>query len=339
MVILPQLISSNSSSDSVVSSCPSSPQQNDENLYEYLIVIDFEATCDSGSNPSISLSNNNQEMIEFPFVVLKLLNSSEVDYSVPCPRFVQIVHQEQHYVIPEYTSNLTQFCTELTGITDQILQQFGEPLRKVIHGFDLYIQQNMKDKNFCIISDGEWDLKQLLIRESKNKQIPLLSHYYKFFDLRKEYRKCFPTVPIRGLSTMVEHSGIEFVGKHHSGIDDCRTIVELINVLLGNGHTFKDPCVIDEYYDPFRDNSFSNFRQSSPPPSSHYHLPVHYNEPQHNYSNYPSYNTILYNPWSYPPLSKPYIKPKKSKKAKGKRSWNRNNVNSISKGIAVNERQ
>lgn len=330
MLIPPQTIASNSSCDCVVSSCPSSPQEEiDENLYEYLIVIDFEATCDNGHTPSISLTLNNQEMIEFPFVVIKLLNSSEVDWTVENPQFLQIIHSEQHYVKPEYSTNLTRFCTELTGISDDTISQHGQPLRKVLSKFDMYIDQHMKDKRWILISDGEWDLKQLLIRESKNKQIPLLQHYYKFFDMRKEYKKCFPNAHIRGLSSMVEHAGIDFIGKHHCGLDDCLTLVKLINVLLQNGHRFKDPCIIDEYYDPFRDFSFTNFRQSSPPPANVF-MPVYYND-THVYHSY-QHCSYSYNAWSYPPLVKT-----KAKKSKKKRAWK--STSNIARGIAVNGRQ
>jgi len=334
MLVSPQSLTSNSS-ECVVSSCPSSPSHEiDVHSYDYLIVIDFEATCDNGDNPSISLSNNNQEMIEFPFVVIKLLDASETDFNHS--NFVQIMHQEQNYVKPEYSTHLTQFCTDLTGITDETIAQYGKPLRKVIQAFDTYIQQYMKDKRFCIITDGEWDLKQLLIRESKNKQIPLMSHYYTFFDLRKEYRKCFPFAHVRGLLAMIEHSGITHAGRHHSGIDDCFTIVELVNVLLKNGHKFKYPCIIDEYYDPFRDCSFSNFRQS-PPPSAVSYMPVYYNDSVYNsYQNKNDPRT--YNTWSYPPLTKSCSKKAKKSKKSSKRACNRN-MDVIPRSITVSERQ
>jgi hypothetical protein len=34
-------------------------------LYDYLVVIDFEATCDEGENPQVTRAN--QEIIEFPW--------------------------------------------------------------------------------------------------------------------------------------------------------------------------------------------------------------------------------------------------------------------------------
>jgi inhibitor of KinA sporulation pathway (predicted exonuclease) len=47
-------------------------------------------------------------------------------------------------------------------------------------------------KTFCIITDGEWDLKIALLQEAMKKGIKLAPHYSQFFDLKKEFRKQFP---------------------------------------------------------------------------------------------------------------------------------------------------
>ncbi|KAL0485613.1 3'-5' exoribonuclease exoribonuclease [Acrasis kona] len=223
-----------------------------KHLFDYLIIIDFEATCDNGPKPLIN--RDNQEMIEFPFVVVELLDEGQ-----NC----RITHKQQHYVMPENFPELTDFCTKLTGITSDILKEKGKPLSSIIALFDKFIEQEMKDKKFCIITDGEWDLKQLLLRESKNKNITLQKHYYQFFDLRKEFKKCFPQAHVRGLASMVELTGCTFSGRHHSGIDDCMTVKLLIDELLKQNHKFEDVCSIDPFYDPFRDASFCEFKNPS----------------------------------------------------------------------------
>jgi hypothetical protein len=121
---------------------------------------------------------------------------------------------------------------------------------------------------------------------------------------------------------MVELSGVNFVGRHHSGIDDCMTIVEIINALLRNGHTFTTPCEIDRYYDPFRDLSFKNFYQ---PPSTTYTAPTTlvpmFTYGKMMYTPYPNYLYIQPNngyysntyPGTYPP-SKKRKRPNKGKR-------------------------
>jgi len=288
----------------VISSCPSSPSEN-EHCVDYLIVMDFEATCDNGLYPKIT--RNNQEMIEFPFVVIALLPYSEIDTSDPNARYATVVHQEQHYIVPQYSTHLTPFCTELTGITDEILMTSGKSLHEVINHFDEYLEKNMSGKRYCIITDGDWDIKQLLLRESKNKGIPLAQHFYEYFDLRREFKKCFPNFVVRGLASMVEECKLNFVGRHHSGLDDCFTIVEIVNYLLRYGHRFVDPVTIDSAYDPFRDTSFQEFHQNLntqrqpyqlfvPTPMMHYghNMPhqQHYYDPSSIYMGELYYNSI-----------------------------------------------
>jgi 3'-5' exoribonuclease 1 len=76
--------------------------------YDYLVVIDFEATCDEGEQPKVT--RENQEIIEFPWVVIDLVNQ-------------QVIDKRQIYVRPEWTSQLTPFCVKLTGITDDKLRE------------------------------------------------------------------------------------------------------------------------------------------------------------------------------------------------------------------------
>lgn len=67
--------------------------------YDYLCIIDFEATCEI-ANPS----GFQHEIIEFPAV---LLNT----------KTLQIVHEFHKYCRPLWNPILSDFCKELTGIT------------------------------------------------------------------------------------------------------------------------------------------------------------------------------------------------------------------------------
>ena len=65
----------------------------------YLLVLDFEATCGESGFP-----RDQMEVIEFPTLVYDLDERKEVG------RF-------HEYVKPVIRPQLTEFCTELTGIT------------------------------------------------------------------------------------------------------------------------------------------------------------------------------------------------------------------------------
>jgi ERI1 exoribonuclease 3 len=69
------------------------------NKLRYLLVLDFEATCGERGFP-----RNQMEVIEFPTIVYDLQEKKEVG------RF-------HEYVKPVIRPQLTEFCTQLTGIT------------------------------------------------------------------------------------------------------------------------------------------------------------------------------------------------------------------------------
>lgn len=66
-------------------------------LYDYLLVLDFEATCWNVPR------KNSAEIIEFPVVLYDVRNN-------------EIVAEFQQYVTPLENPKLSDFCIELTGI-------------------------------------------------------------------------------------------------------------------------------------------------------------------------------------------------------------------------------
>lgn len=66
--------------------------------FDYLLVLDFEATCDD------QVKLNCQEIIEFPVVIIDLSQNKIME---------KCFHQ---YIRPVVNPKLTEFCTNLTGI-------------------------------------------------------------------------------------------------------------------------------------------------------------------------------------------------------------------------------
>ena len=80
----------------------------------YLLVLDFEATCGESGFP-----RHEMEIIEFPTIVYDLEEKKEVG------RF-------HEYVRPVVRPQLTEFCTELTGIAQVSLFPFARYSRLLI---------------------------------------------------------------------------------------------------------------------------------------------------------------------------------------------------------------
>ena len=72
----------------------------------YICVLDFEATCWE------DMANKKHEVIEFPSVLLKW-NKDKKE--------VIKLSEIQMYIKPKYNSTLSDFCTNLTGITQNLV--------------------------------------------------------------------------------------------------------------------------------------------------------------------------------------------------------------------------
>jgi inhibitor of KinA sporulation pathway (predicted exonuclease) len=76
--------------------------------YDYLVVVDFEATCEDNKNQTVEVrplkTHERPEIIQFPAVLINVRNQSVVDTF-------------NTYVKPVERPKLSAFCTELTGIT------------------------------------------------------------------------------------------------------------------------------------------------------------------------------------------------------------------------------
>lgn len=194
------------------------PGKPDE-VYRYAIVVDFEATCwEERVNTDV------QEIIEFPAVIIDLA----------APQGQPPVAEFQRYVRPTDRPELSEFCTELTGIT-QAMVSGQQPLAVVLAEFVAWIEQQTylmskgPECNFVLCADGDWDFGSIFPIEIKRKHIShLVPGYLKvgWCDVRKYFNQA--TGHRGGMKRMLEHLRLPLLGKHHSGIDDARNIARIL---------------------------------------------------------------------------------------------------------------
>ncbi|XP_043971608.1 ERI1 exoribonuclease 2 [Gambusia affinis] len=210
---------------------------NSNQIFSYLIVIDFESTCWREKN------NYGQEIIEFPAV---LLNTSSGE-----------VESEFHtYVQPQEHPVLSEFCTELTGIT-QVQVEAGVPLQICLSRFNRWVQNLQLEKGVmfpnkqqtCSASDAsqklctfltwsDWDLGVCLQYECKRKQLHKPDVLSSWIDLRSTYRLFYSRKP-KGLNGALQDLGIQFSGREHSGLDDARNTARLAVRMMRDGCVLK----------------------------------------------------------------------------------------------------
>ena len=91
------------------------------NTYKFLIVLDFESTCWNNK------TNLPADIIEFSAVLINLENNTSVS------EFTQ-------YCIPMSAPKLSEFCIELTGITQEKVDN-GVPLKTCLILFNRWIKE------------------------------------------------------------------------------------------------------------------------------------------------------------------------------------------------------
>jgi len=213
------------------SSSSNKGSENNQRL-KYLLVIDFESTCWAEKTNSPS-----PEIIEFPVVLLCLTTG-------------KVVSEFHSYCMPVEQPKLSPFCTELTGITQSMVEQ-GVPLptclvlfkqwlesactefRLSINGENIgKLEGELNQATCCTWSD--WDLSFCLENECKRKQIRKPTFLNSWIDIRAVYRSFYNRRP-QGLNGALRELGLSFQGREHSGIEDARNTAILIWRMVQGG--------------------------------------------------------------------------------------------------------
>jgi inhibitor of KinA sporulation pathway (predicted exonuclease) len=187
----------------------------------YLCVLDFEATCTDCAEFHESL----MEIIEFPSILYRV-DGDKVTY-------VDTFHR---YVKPEIQQKLTKFCTELTGITQDVVDKadiFKIVYKDHIEWINRYVSV---DEELIFATCGHWDLSVMLPRELLNKGLKFNHIYNKYVNIKDEFKR-FYKMKAGSMKDMMNKLKIPFDGRLHSGIDDTKNMSKVIVKMISDGHS------------------------------------------------------------------------------------------------------
>lgn len=186
----------------------------------YICVLDFEATCcDKNEFP-----RNHMEIIEFPSVLYKISNHK-----------VEFISQFHKYVKPTMHPNLTKFCTDLTGITQEMVNN-GELIDIVYNQHKKWLSANIPaDAELIFATCGHWDLKTMLPNEITNKKLIQSKFYKKYINVKDEY-EYFYKQKAYSMKGMLDYLKITLDGRLHSCIDDTKNISKILLKMIQDGH-------------------------------------------------------------------------------------------------------
>ena len=182
--------------------------------FDYLLVLDFEATCDD------KIKLRPQEIIEFPVVKV---NAATLETE-------SVFHS---YVGPTAHPVLTPFCTDLTGITQDMVE--GKPtLKQVLIQLESWLEENkLLDPNlrFCFVTCGDWDLKTMLPGQCKYFGIERPIYLCSWINIKRVFEAVIGKRATE-MPGMLQALGLSLEGRHHSGIDDARNIAKILKALI-----------------------------------------------------------------------------------------------------------
>ncbi|EKF39438.1 hypothetical protein MOQ_000337 [Trypanosoma cruzi marinkellei] len=213
---------------------PRKPQERQENelppspSFDAYVVLDFEATCERNRRLE------EPEIIEFPMVLIDA-------------RSHHILTEFQRYVRPVVNPILSDFCTELTGITQSVV----DTAKTFPLVFDAALEflrgsgygEAPPLRSYLFVTCGDWDLKTMLpsqLRTTAKTGTAIVAPptFRRWCNLKVPMRAIAPTKAggVFDLKEMLAAVGLPLKGRHHSGIDDCRNIASIVQELLRRGH-------------------------------------------------------------------------------------------------------
>jgi inhibitor of KinA sporulation pathway (predicted exonuclease) len=175
-----------------------------------IIIVDLEATCWNGAIPKGQVN----EIIEIGICVLNTETGE--------------ISQNEGILIKPELSEISEFCTELTTITQEMVDTEGISFYEACT--KLRIEYNPKQYTWA--SYGQYDLNML------KKQCKLRGVEYPMGHEHINVKTTFTEV--KGLRKKVGMKGalnilkIPLDGTHHRGVDDARNIAKVLNWCLQN---------------------------------------------------------------------------------------------------------
>lgn len=181
------------------------------NKLDKAIVVDVESTCWDQKTPN---RLQKSEIIEIGICVIDLLTLS-------------IESSEGVFVLPQ-NSTLSQFCTDMTTITQKMLDENGIALSEACS----LLRDKYNTNNRLWISWGDYDRRQF-DRQCKN---PCYQAKYPFGPTHLNLKNLF-AIELGlsreiGMDEALKLLGIELEGTHHRGMDDAQNIAKIACKLL-----------------------------------------------------------------------------------------------------------
>lgn len=207
-------------------------------MTNYICILDFEMTCWENSVENKKKKNMN-EIIEFPSVMLKW-NSDNSDHIIINDNTktndntkIIAISQFQQFVKPIINPKISDYCTKLTGITQE--QVDNGVVIKLATKMHMNWLQNFTTSELTIVICGGRDLS-VLAANLNIVNFKLNKLYTRFVNIKNLFQKIIGAKAYN-MAFMLDYLKLKLDGRHHSGIDDCANISKIFIELVNRGLT------------------------------------------------------------------------------------------------------
>lgn len=159
-----------------------------------------------------------------------------------------ILSEFHQYVLPTEESQLSDFCTNFTGITQTTIEKCGVSIRACLRLFDIWLDEMIEKHqlimpktnasnlrgNCAFATWTDWDFGVCLRGECERKRLDKSSYFDRWIDIKHTYKLCYMDNP-KNFADALQNAKLKFEGREHSGIDDARNIARLAHRISTNG--------------------------------------------------------------------------------------------------------
>ena len=195
------------------------------------IIFDIEATCLPPEDKEIN-PNFESEIIQIGAVKVRpVYNNKELTlnkYNKVAPAYDHM-HQAgifNAYIKPDSTDKLTKYCTDLTGITDELLDEEGKPFEDVITEFQQWIfdDNESQDKDAWLCSWGFYDKA---IMEEQCYQFGISKLWLqKHISIKHQYSRIIKQ-KYMSIKNAIKREGLKFEGRQHDAVNDSKAAAKI----------------------------------------------------------------------------------------------------------------
>jgi len=180
------------------------------NTTNEILMVDLEATC--WENDRIP-TGQKVDIIEIGICELNRTTKA-------------ISRKQSIYIIPE-RSKISKFCTDLTGITPQLIKEKGIDFEDACEK----IKEEYHSHSLSWAGFGSFDKEQMMQQcDALGIENPFSQHYINVMNLFSNYNGLHKMM---GLKRALRAMNMNFEGHHHNGADDAYNAARILREILG----------------------------------------------------------------------------------------------------------